>query len=351
MVPEEGLEPSCLATNDFESFAYTIPPLRQAFIILHFCWFLKYSALMKKILVIVGPTASGKSSLGIQLAKKYNGEIISADSRQVYRGLNIGTGKVTKKEMAGIPHHLLDVISPKKVFNADEYVTHAQKAIEDICSRGKLAIVVGGTGFYIDALMGRIALAEVAPNPALRTRLAKKNPEHLYALLEKKDPERAKAMSTASERNNKVRLIRALEVACAGKTHQRTLPSQGNSEVRLHYDALWIGIAPLLTNLDKKISLRLKARLRVGMIAEAKRLHAEGLSYKRMKELGLEYRSLAGYLQGEITRHDLVEELEIAIRQYARRQITYWKRNPDIEWFAPGASQKINLLIRNWQRQ
>jgi tRNA dimethylallyltransferase len=303
---------------------------------------------MQKLLIIIGPTASGKSALGVKLAKRFNGEIISADSRQVYRGLNIGTGKVTKKEMAGIPHHLLDVASPKKSFNADDFVKHAHKVIVDIASRGRLPIVVGGTGFYIDALVGRVSLAEVAPNPVLRARLAKKTTEQLYALLQKRDLARASAMNTPSERNNRVRLIRALEIASFKNSRKGQSFVSLQRTVLCTYDCLWIGIAPPLEVLDEKIALRLRHRIKIGMIAEARRLHVGGLSYRRMVELGLEYRSLARLLKGTITRQDLVTELEIAIRQYARRQITYWKRNTKITWFSNGTQKEIALMVRPW---
>ncbi|MHB1087031.1 MAG: tRNA (adenosine(37)-N6)-dimethylallyltransferase MiaA, partial [Minisyncoccota bacterium] len=193
---------------------------------------------MQKVLVIVGPTASGKSALGVELAHRFHGEVISADSRQVYRGLDIGTGKITKKEMRGILHHLLDVVSPRKAFSAADFATMAHAAIREITRRGKLPIVVGGTGFYIDALFGRITLPEVAPDAKLRARLSRKTAPQLFAMLKKADPRRAKAMDTPSERNNTVRLIRALEVASA-----KDRPLQSAKVGPLH-DALWVGIAP-----------------------------------------------------------------------------------------------------------
>ena len=287
----------------------------------------------------MGPTSSGKSALAVELAKKFDGEVISADSRQVYRGLNIGTGKITKREMRGVPHHLLDVVSPKRKFSADDYVRHARTAIRGIASRGKLPIVAGGTGFYIDALIGRIALPNVPPNPKLRAQLEKKSAAQLFALLKKKDPRRAKTI----EPQNKRRLIRALEIAQAiGKSPN--VARQGLAT----YDALWIGIAPPMKELEKKIAIRLFARIRQGMVTEAKRLHAGGLSYKRMEELGLEYRSLARFLQGVITRNQMTDELNRAIRKYAIRQIRYWKRNKDIRWFKDAGAARIQKDVRDW---
>lgn len=297
-----------------------------------------------KILVIVGPTASGKSALAIDLAKKFDGEIISADSRQVYRGLDIGTGKVTKKEMLGVPHYLLDIASPKRTVNAHEYAEKARAAIQAIIARGRLPIVVGGTGFYIDALLGNIQLPDVAPDQALRARLQKKSAAQLYALLKRKNPRRAAMMNTPSERNNKIRLIRALEIAAAKRPHSRRAKRSS-----LQLDVLWIGIAPKEKELERRIRARLKVRIRSGMVAEAKHLHAGGLSYKRMEQLGLEYRSLARLLRGDLTRSQFEDELYRDIRRYAKKQMAYWKRHPFIIWSSSSNSPNINRSILVWQ--
>ncbi|MDR3571540.1 MAG: tRNA (adenosine(37)-N6)-dimethylallyltransferase MiaA [Candidatus Pacebacteria bacterium] len=294
----------------------------------------------QKILVIVGPTASGKTALGIELAKKFAGEIISADSRQVYRGLDIGTGKVTKREMRGVPHYLLDIASPKRTVTAHEFATKARRAIRTIAASGSLPIIVGGTGFYIDTLLGRISLPDVPPNPAFRKRLQKKTAAHLYALLKKKDPRRAKSMDTPSERNNKVRLIRALEIAVAGKPRAE-LP-------KAEFDVLWIGISPKESALEERIMRRLKARMKIGMLAEATRLHKQGLSFKRMEELGLEYRALARLQQKKIDRKQFDEELFREIRRYAKRQIVYWKRNTEVHWYDPRQKTKIASKVASW---
>lgn len=306
---------------------------------------------MQKVLVIVGPTASGKSSLAVRLAKKFNGEVVSADSRQVYKGLDIGTGKVTKREMAGIPHHMLDVVSPKRKFSAGDYVKATRKAIADIHSRGKLPIVAGGTAFYIDALLGRIELPNIPPNPELRKRLAGKSAAQLLTLLKKKDPKRARAMNTPSERNNAVRLIRALEIAAAPRPKNvlrsnlsTNLPESDSST----WDVQWVGVSPSMTALDKKIRIRLFARIRAGMIAEARSLKKNGVSYKRMRELGLEYRSLADLLEKKITKKEMMETLYAEIRRYARKQTGYWNRNTDIEWFDPKDAKKIEQLVAQW---
>ncbi len=281
-----------------------------------------------KLIAVVGPTASGKTSLGIYLAQKVGGEIISADSRQVYKGLDIGTGKVTKREMAGVPHHLLDVISPKKQYSVDMFVKQATKAACLIYQTGNVPVLVGGTGLYIDTFVGRMMYAEVPPNETLRKKLARKTAPELFALLQKADPARAQTI----EKGNPRRLIRALEIAKAiGKSPAPT--------TELMYDVLWIGLNPAPEKLKANIHKRLKARIKQGMVAEAKRLHKAGVSYKRMDELGLEYRYLARVLRNrrapsasQVAEGALLQELEKAINDYAKRQVRWFTRNSDIHW-------------------
>ena len=277
-----------------------------------------------KIIAIVGPTASGKSSLGIYLAKKLNGEIISADSRQVYKGLDIGTGKVTKKEMQGVKHHLLSVASPKKQFTVDDFVRLAERAHSNILQNDRMIIVVGGTGLYVDALLGRIAYPNVPPNPKLREQLEQRTAKQLLAQLQKLDPRRAANI----EPDHKRRLIRAIEIAKA--VGRSPAPSDGAGQSP--YNVLWLGLSPAPEKLKKNIRMRLFARIRTGMIAEAKKLHAAGLSYKRMEELGLEYRSLARYLQNKISKDELKKEITQGNWQYAKRQSKWFKRNKAIHW-------------------
>ena len=291
---------------------------------------------MQKIIIIVGPTASGKSALAIELARKIGGEIISADSRQVYKGLDIGTGKITKREMKGVPHHLLDIASPTRMITAHDFAIQARKAIDDITARTKTPVVVGGAGFYIDALVGRVALSTVPMDKKLRTRLMKKTPKQLFALLKRRDAARAIAIAKKNEFNNKHRLIRALEI-----THGTPTPYMESSE----YSVLWLGIKPDMQELKEKIRERLITRIKRGMIVEVQRLHKNGLSYKRMNELGLEYRYLALYLQKKITKEEVVERLSAKIWQYARRQVIYWKRNKDIRWDSLAALNKKKAAI------
>ncbi|MSR70959.1 tRNA (adenosine(37)-N6)-dimethylallyltransferase MiaA [Candidatus Kaiserbacteria bacterium] len=287
-----------------------------------------------KVIAIVGPTASGKSSLGVWLAKRIQGgscgaEIISADSRQVYKGLDIGTGKVTKKEMAGIPHHLLSVASPKKQFTVDDFVKGAEHAYASVLQNTAIAIVVGGTGLYVDMFLGRMAYPNVPPNPTLRTRLEQRSVKQLFAQLKKLDPRRAATI----EPDHKRRLIRAIEIAKA--IGQSPLP-----QPETKYEVLWLGLDP--KNLQNNIRIRLGQRIQAGMIAEAKRLHKAGLSYKRMEELGLEYRHLSALLQKKITQKEFETQLERAIWQYAKRQRRWFKRNKDIVWVS-GKAEALRL--------
>lgn len=289
------------------------------------------------MIAIVGPTASGKSALGIWLAKKINGEIISADSRQVYKGLNIATGKVTKKEMQGVKHHLLDVVSPKKQFSVDDFIKHADRACSNILQNDRTILVVGGTGLYVDMLLGRMSYPQVPPKPTLRKKLEKKSAVQLYALLQKIDPARAKTI----EKQNPRRLVRAIEIAKAlGKN------PPANPEPK--YEVLWLGLSPTPEKLKKNIRIRLFSRIGAGMIAEAKKLHAGGLSYKRMEQLGLEYRYLARLLQNKLTKQEFKLQLEREINQYAKRQMRWFVRNKDINWV--GNKSEALLHVKNFLR-
>jgi len=291
-----------------------------------------------KLIVIVGPTASGKSSLAIKMARRINGEIISADSRQVYCGMDIGTGKVKRDKTkgtfwaakvpfvsSGIPHHLLDVVSPKTNFSAGQFVKLAREAITDIRKRGEVPIIVGGTGFYIDALIYNIPLPEVKPDRKLRRQLEKKNPGQLFAMLQKLDPER----SGDIDRNNPRRLIRAIEIAGQGSTLTKFKITDFYQK---KVSAEFIGLAPTQKKIEQNIAERLKQRMKDGMLAEVKKLHVNGLSWKRLESFGLEYKWLALFLQKKITRAEMLANLERDIIRYAKRQMRWFKRNPNIRW-------------------
>lgn len=287
-----------------------------------------------KLIVVCGPTATGKSDLAVEIAKNIGGEIISADSRQVYTGLDLGTGKITKREMRGVPHYLLDVADPKRQFSVARYMKLTDKAIKDIIKRGKTPILCGGTGFYIDAVVSGASLPEVPPNKALRKELDRKTTEELFETLQKLDPKRAETI----DKHNPVRLVRAIEIATA-------LGSVPALSTDAKYETLFIGLDNSDDILKKKIGLRLKTRLKKGMLAEAKRLRANGLSWKRFFELGLEYRYMGLHLEGEISKDEMVAELEKEIWQYVRRQRTWFKRNKDIVWFDPGKKTDLRRAV------
>jgi tRNA dimethylallyltransferase len=277
-----------------------------------------------KIIIILGPTASGKSDLAVKIAKKINGEIISADSRQVYKGLNIGSGKLTKKEMRGIKHYCLDVVSPKKIFTVMDFKKCAEKAIKDILRQGKIPVICGGTGFYISAITGGIEIPEVKPNWKLRKKLEKKTTEQLFKMLKKLNPERAKNIDAKNPR----RLIRAIEVS---KTPSTTVvESKANDNgCRL----LQIGIKLPEKELKKRIEKRVKKMIKDGLINEVKKLKKSGLSWKRLYELGFEYKYPALFLQGKISKEEMLERMLLENWHYAKRQMTWFKKYaPETKW-------------------
>lgn len=275
-----------------------------------------------RILVILGPTASGKSDIAVALAKKLNGEVVSADSRQIYKGLDIGTGKITKKEMGGVPHYLLDVASPVKYFSVTEFQVKAYKAIDNILKRGKLPILCGGTGFYIQSIVDGLIFPEAKVDMKLRAKLSKMSADSLFALLEKLDKKRASEIDP----RNKVRVIRAIEIIqMFGKVPK--------IEARPQYKAFQIGIKWSDKRTIERIAIRLEKRLKIGMLKEAELLHKKGLSWKRMEALGLEYRYMAYHLQKKISYDEMVRQLNTASRQYAKRQMTWFKRDGRIAWF------------------
>ncbi len=294
-----------------------------------------------KLIAIVGQTATGKSGLAIEIAKKFEGEVVSADSRQVYKGLNLGTGKVTRKEMSGIPHHLLDVADPKRIFNVSDFKKLADEKIQEILKKGKLPILCGGTGFYIHAVVDNISYPEVKPNEKLRKQLEKKSAGELFKILKKIDPRRAHEI----DRHNKVRLIRAIEIA------KKLGSVPAIKKAVKNYEVLQIGLKLPEKFFKQKINARLIERIRDGMLREAKRLHIKGLSWKRMEALGLEYKYEALYLQKKITKKEMVEKLSTEIWRYAKRQDTWFKKDSRIQWFNPKHKKdlrKINHSVKNF---
>lgn len=288
-----------------------------------------------KIIVILGPTATGKSTLAVQIAKKFNGEIISADSRQVFKGMNLGSGKITHSEMKGIPHHLLDVALPKTIFSVVKYKVLAEKAIKKIQDKNKIPIIVGGTGFYIDSIVKNITLPEVKLDKKLRAKLEKYSAEKLFKMLKKLSPSRAKSI----DKYNKVRLIRAIEIA-------KTLGDVPEIiEGPKKYNFIFIGLDTKDTILKERIEKRLLKRIKLGMIREVSKLHKDGVNWKRLESFGLEYRETAKYLHGKINKNQLLENLKNDIWHFVKRQRTWFKRNKKIKWFEPTDFKAIKKLL------
>ena len=288
-----------------------------------------------KVIVILGTTATGKSDLAVKIAlrlssgqaKKFGGEIISADSRQVYIGLDIGTGKMTKKDIRGIPHHLLDVANPKRKFTVSQYKKFAEEKIEEIIARGNVPIICGGTGFYIDAITQGVIFPEVPPNKNLRKILEKKSTIELFQILKKFDKSRAKNIKDKNEQNNKVRLIRAIEIAKAlGKVPKIIKDSPP-------YKFIKIGLYLPAPILEMKIEKRVKKMFQLGLLKEIEMLKNKGISQKRLAEFGFEY------------NNPTVESVVSESLKYAKRQITWFKRDSEIAWY--NASDK-NLEKNNF---
>ena len=290
-----------------------------------------------KILVILGPTASGKSDLAVQLAKKFKGEVISADSRQVYKDMDLGSGKITPKEMSGISHHLLDVISPKQIYSVANYQKEAQQKITEILSRNKLPIIAGGTGFYIQSIVDNLSLPEVPPNTKLRTELAKKTNEELFTILKNLDLKRSKRIDP----QNPHRLIRAIEIV----NYLGKVPALKKEQ---KYDTLQIGLQTGPAHLEKKIISRLKKRLKQGMIAEVKKLHTSGITWKRLESFGLEYTFIAQFLQHKISQQEMEEKIIKDSLKYAKRQMTWFRKDKRIIWISnPKEASKLVRAFLN----
>lgn len=300
----------------------------------------------------MGPTASGKSGVAIKLAQKFDGEIISADSRQIYKGMDIGTGKVhgawSMEHGAflseSIPHHLIDVADPNEDFNVSHFKKLAEEKISQILSRKKIPIICGGTAFWIDTLTKNSNLPEVAPDGELRAKLSQKSTEELFLQLQKLDSERAKNIDS----KNKVRLIRAIEICKAIGKVPETL-SITNNKSSEKYNLLQLGITTKREKLNEKIKLRLDERFKLGMIEEVEHLHNEGINWEKMESFGLEYRNIAQYLQGKMELEEMKQKLYFDIIHYAKRQMTWIKRNNEIIWLED--YQKIEKEVEKFLKK
>lgn len=296
----------------------------------------KKTATKPKVLAIVGPNACGKSDLAVELAHKFNGEVISADSRQVYRGLDLASGKVPGRwkirgfnrfyEYQGIPHHLVDIVSPRKSFTVQQFKKKAQRAIGDIVKRGKLPIIAGGTGFYVDALLYDFQIPEAPPNRQLRKELETLSTEQLMHRLRALDPNRAKNIDP----HNRRRVIRSIEIVVS--LHSPVPQVNLFEHKKSPYKILKIGLNLSDDELKRRIKGRLERRLKDGMIEEVKRTHLLGVSWKRLQIMGLEFNHIIQYIKGEISKEEMVSLIETKDSQFARKQMAWFRRDKNTIW-------------------
>ena len=286
----------------------------------------------KKILVIVGPTASGKTRMAVELAKAHNGEVVSADSMQIYRRMDIGTAKPTAEEMDGVPHHMIDVADPEEDFSVARYVEMASACVDGILSRGKLPIVAGGTGLYVDSLLSGRTFAAFSPDSSLRkeleAELAERGGEAMLAELSRVDPEAAARLHP----NDHKRIVRALEVY---RSTGRTI-SEHNRETRAlppRYEALTIGLnfqdrADLWARIDARVDQMAAA----GLEREVRELLSSGLSPRCTAMQAIGYKEFVAAVEGAMTWREAEELVKLRSRQYAKRQLTWFRRNPEVHW-------------------
>ena len=307
----------------------------------------------KPCIVLSGPTAVGKTRLSIRLAKALNGSVISADSMQVYRGMDIGSAKIRPEEMEGIPHYLIDVLEPEEEFNVVRFQQMAEAAMEEIYRAGRLPIVVGGTGFYIQALLKGVVFTETEGNSELRRRLEKlaeeKGGEYLHRLLAEKDPLSAEAIHP----NNVRRVIRALEY------YEET-----GSPISVHnaawrdresaYCCAWFVLNDDRERLYERIDRRVDEMMSQGLLEEVTKLHERGLTEEHGSMKGLGYKELLCFLEGEISLDEAVRIIKRDTRHFAKRQITWFKREKDVIWlnlpdFQYDEQAVLEYMLSRWQ--
>ena len=295
------------------------------------------------VYVIGGPTASGKSKLAVELAKKINGEIISADSMQIYKDMNIGTAKITNQEMQGIKHYLIDFISPEQRYSVSSFKKDAEDAIEKILSNGKTPIIVGGTGLYIDSLIYGIEFQDEKIDTKYREKLNKiaeiEGLEKLYKKAQKIDPE---AMAKISA-NDKKRIIRVLEIYHkTGKTKTEQEKESRKNEVKYNYKVFAITIPR--EKLYERINKRVDQMLEQGLIEEVEKI-LEKYSYFPTAMQGLGYKEVIEYLENKITKEEMIEKIKKETRHYAKRQITWFKKNKETIWLDGEKTTEENVYL------
>ncbi len=297
----------------------------------------------KPLFILTGPTAVGKTALSLKAAEAFQGEIISADSMQVYKGMDIGSAKITKEEMGGIPHHLIDVLSPEEPFHVVRFQEMAKKALEGIYERGHLPIVTGGTGFYIQALLYDIDFTENDGDAACRARLEalakEKGPAHLYRLLEERDPKAAREIHA----HNIKRVIRALEFYEKTGT-PISLHNQAEREKESPYRFAYIILNRDRAELYRRIDLRVDQMLSDGLLEEVRSLKARGYTRDMVSMQGLGYKELLAYLDGELPLEEAVRILKRDTRHFAKRQLTWFRRERQTDWISMDGKTEEEIL-------
>lgn len=307
---------------------------------------------MQKLLVVCGPTATGKTGLALKLAKKFSGQIVSADSRQVYKEMDIGTGKdlpsKAKKSnpsyysIAGTKLWGYDLVSPRSKFSVANYIKFARSATEKIRKSGDLPMIVGGTGFYIQGVVDGIETASIPQNKSLRKQLARKNADELFEILAQFNPSRA-ANLNMSDKKNPRRLIRAIEVASATSTKNfKEWPKQ---------DVLFVGLSTDRKKLNNSIKKRVYKRLKQGFEKEVKKLLNQKVSWNAQSMQSLGYRQWRKYVEGEITKKEAIKDWIVQETRYAKKQMTWFKKDKRINWFDVskwGYQKKVEKLVATW---
>lgn len=289
-----------------------------------------------KIICVVGPTASGKTALSIELAKRLGGEIISADSMQVYKGMPIATAAVTQEEKQGIPHHLVEFLDANESFSVAQFVALAKEKIVEINGRGKLPIIAGGTGLFVDSLVNNISFSEVGVNEKLRESLEEKSNDELYSMLLEADEEAAKSI----HKNNRKRVIRALELYLGGTS--KTKQNEESRKEESPFDALYIGINYKDRELlYQRINQRVEQMKDAGLVEEAEKMLKSPLSTSAQ---AIGHKELIPYFEGRITLDEAIENIKQETRRYAKRQLTWLRRNKNINWFYADEMQSDKLI-------
>ncbi len=302
----------------------------------------------KKILAVAGPTASGKTALAIELAKRFSGEVVSCDSMQIYKGMNVGTAKPDEAEMCGIPHHMIDIALPDKRFSVAEYCTMARAAIDDILDRKKLPILAGGTGLYMDSVLNNTDFKDFRGDEAfcaeMQSLAKEKGNAVVHQLLVEKDPVAAQNIHP----NNLRRVIRALEVChVTGKTFTQVNAESIRKPV---YNALVLGIETERQLLYERIDQRVDIMLEKGLLDEVKALKEAGIDRDTTAMQAIGYKELLDFLEGEISFDGAVDKIKQESRRYAKRQLTWFRRNSDINWVSIGDEKAIEEVIEKCER-